>query len=440
MVLSEVASAHLVDNIVLYQHRNDSMVQTSASFRSDSPVTNNAISLSEVISAFSYALDLAEGVVPGHALRSCLLGMRIAAELDLCEQQTSSLYFALLLKDVGRGSIKRRVRETAGRARIVNKLGLGHAATEAVRSLNEHWDGGGHPDALKGEQIPLLSRICAVARHLDVVSSERGIARSISTLIERSETWFDPELVHLVISLHRRGDLWTDCLPSVSQEDLRRAVLDLDAGRHHTLESGRIDQICEAFAEIVDSKSHFTFRHSMGVADTAYGIARQMGLPSDRVQLVRRAALLHDIGKLSLSNSILDKTTHLNEAEWNAVYEHPRLTRQILERVGAFREMAIIAGEHHEKLDGSGYPYRLMAPDLSLESRIVAVADVYGALSEDRPYRIGLESRQIISILTKLAPKKLDGDCVDALLEILSEEPVVPLEPLAEETAAQFCA
>jgi response regulator RpfG family c-di-GMP phosphodiesterase len=242
MVLSEL--------LVVYQHRNDSMVQTSASFRSDLSVTDSVISLSEVISALSYALDLTEGVVPGHALRSCLLGMRIASELNLGEQQTSSLYFALLLKDVGRGSNKSQMHQIASGARIVSKLGLGHAAAEAVRSLNEHWDGGGHPDALKGEQIPLPSRICAVARHLDVVSSERGISRSISTLIERSGTWFDPELVRVVISLHRRGVLWTDCLPSVSQEDSRRTVLDLDAGRHHTLESGRIDQICEAFAEI----------------------------------------------------------------------------------------------------------------------------------------------------------------------------------------------
>jgi putative nucleotidyltransferase with HDIG domain len=268
------------------------MVQTSASFRSGSSATDSAISLSEVISALSYALDLTDCAVPGNALRSCL----------------------------------------------------------------------------------------------------------------------------------------------------GRAVLDLEAGREHTLESEWVDHVCEAFAEIVDSKSHYTFRHSKGVADTAHAIARQMGLAPRRVQLVRRAALLHDIGKLALSNSILDKTTRLSKAEWGAVYEHPRLTRQILERVGAFQEIAIIAGEHHEKLDGSGYPDRLMAPDLSLESRIVAVADVYGALSEDRPYRIRLEQRQIVSILTKLAPQKLDSDCVDALLDLLSDEQLVAFDSLLEEQVAQVCA
>lgn len=412
------------------------MIQTSASFRSNTSVTDRAISLSEVISALSYALDLTEGALPGHALRSCLLGMRIATHLNLSHQQTSSLYFALLLKDVGRSSSSSE-RQVTGGAGIVRKLGLDHAAVEAVHSLDERWDGAGHPDALRGDEIPLLSRICAVAGHLDVFSGERGIAAAISSLREHSGTWFDPELVRVAVSLDRRGVLWTNCLPSVTQEDSRRAVLDLDAGRQHTLGNGQIDQICEAFAEVVDAKSHFTFRHSIGVADTAYGIARQMRLPVDRVKLVRRAALLHDIGKLSLSNSILDKTTQLDKTEWDAVYQHPQLTRQILERVAAFQEMAIIAGEHHEKLDGTGYPNRLMAPDLSLESRIVAVADVYGALSEDRPYRPGLEPQQIVSILTRLAPKKLDGDCVDALIAMLAEESFVPG---LEHAAAQVCA
>jgi putative nucleotidyltransferase with HDIG domain len=279
-----------------------------------------------------------------------------------------------------------------------------------------------------------------VAKPPDTLSSRNGIARAIDTLIARSGTWFDPHLVRVAVLLHRRGVLWANCLPGDGHEDTRRAVLTLDAGRQHTLESNRIDQICEAFAEVVDTKSHFTFRHSMGVADTAYRIARRMGLSPDRVQLVRRAALLHDIGKLSVSNAILDKTTHLTESEWETVYQHPRLSRQILERVGAFREMAIIAGEHHEKLDGSGYPNRLMAPDLSLESRIVAVADVYGALSEDRPYRMGLESRQIISILNKLAPRKLDRDCVGTLVDMIVEEPIMAFESLSEETVIQFCA
>ncbi len=419
-------------------------------YRNDARDSDGSISLSEVISALSFALDLTEGAVWGHALRSCLLGMRIADEIRLPEEKRSSLYFALLLKDVGWSSNATRMCEIDRIARIirngvtqhanneeiiglrcdrgasiVTKLGLGVDTAEAVRSLDEHWDGDGYPDSLKGEQISLLARICAVAQHLDVFSAGRGIQAAMSTLVERSGTWFDPELVRVAVSLHRRGTLWANCLATDSQDDTRQAVLDMDSGRRHRLEAGRIDQICEAFADVVDAKSHFTFRHSMGVADAAYGIARGMGLAPDRVQLVRRAALLHDIGKLSVSNSILDKTTQLNETEWKAVQQHPGLTRQILERVGPFREMAVIAGEHHEKLDGSGYPNRLLAPELSLESRIIAVADVYGALSEDRPYRAGLEFEQIIAIMSKLVPRQLDGACFEVLVSLMRRPPGV---------------
>jgi putative nucleotidyltransferase with HDIG domain len=459
------------------------MVQTSASFRRDAEDVDGSISLSEIISALSYALDLTEGAVHGHALRSCLIGMRIADEAKLSSDQTSGLYFALLLKDIGCSSNASRLCQIVGgddramkagvrfedwtrphrlnlstlkllwknvlpsgssaarvarilrigvtqhrnnqemvglrsdrAAKIITKLGMGKLAAEAVRGLDEHWDGSGYPDSVKGEQIPLLARICAVAQHLDIFSTGRGTQNAIDTLTERSGTWFDPQLVRIALSLHRHGSLWKNCSPGDREEDTRQAVLDLDAGARHKLEPDQVDQICEAFADVVDAKSPFTFRHSMGVADAALGIAETMGLPADRVQLVRRAALLHDIGKLSVSNAILDKRSVLSANEWKAVHQHPRMTRLILERVRSFREMAVIAGEHHEKLDGSGYPDRLSARDLSRESRIIAVADVFGALSEDRPYRAGLDLKDTLSIMTEFAPHQLDGDCFDALI------------------------
>jgi HD-GYP domain-containing protein (c-di-GMP phosphodiesterase class II) len=449
---------------------------------------DGSISLSEIISALSYALDLTEGAVHGHALRSCLLGMRIADEVKLPSDQTSSLYFALLLKDIGCSRSAGRVSQIlggddraaraavnledwsrphkpslstvkllwsqvlpdAGRvvraarsfkngitrhqsferlsprydrgASILNELGMGPIAAEAVRSVDERWDGSGYPDSLKGEQIPLLARICAIAQHLDIVSAAAGTQSAIDTLEERSGTWFDPQLVRIARSLHRRGALWNNCSPADAEQDTRQAVLDLDSGKRHQLESSQIDRICEAFADVVDAKSHFTFRHSQGVADAAFGIAQAMGLAADRAQLVRRAALLHDIGKLGVANAILDKKGQLSSEEWKAVYEHPRITRRILERVAPFREMAVIAGEHHEKLDGSGYPDHLKGPDLSTESRIVAVADVYAALSEDRPYRAGIELDETLSIMSKLIPVQLDADCFEALVSVVSSK------------------
>jgi putative nucleotidyltransferase with HDIG domain len=452
---------------------------------------DDRISLPEILSALSFALDLTEGAVRGHAVRSCLLGMRIAHEAQIDSAELSDLYYALLLKDIGCSSNAARMCQIFGGddrvvksavkmmdwsnpqapslsmlrllwnnvlpranplrrivhivnmgvsqedntkamivlrcdrgAQIMRKLDMSERAAEAVRRLDEHWDGSGYPDGLTGESIPRLARILAIAQHLDVFSTGKSPQMAIEVMHERSGKWFDPELVQVADSLHRRGALWSHCLATDDTSDTQRAAVELEPGTQIYLGAQRIDRICEAFADVVDAKSPYTFRHSLGVTDAAVGTAKRLGLPGERIDFVRRAALLHDIGKLSVSNTILDKPSELNAAEWQAMREHPVQTRRILERVSAFQELAMVAGEHHEKLDGTGYPNGLSGRQLSLESRIIAVADVYGALSEDRPYRDGLELEQIVEIMKHELPHKLDRECFDALIESVMAAPV----------------
>ncbi len=446
------------------------------------PVTNHTLHLSEIISALSFALDLTEGAVAGHAVRSCLLGMRIAERAGLPPTEMHELYYALMLKDIGCSSNAARMCQIVGGddraikagvklvdwtkphnpnlstlklfwnevlpgagplakvsriakialtqhhnneemislrcdrgANIVSKIGLPAATASCVRSLDEHWNGSGYPDRLKGRDIPLLARIAAIAQHLDVFASEKGTGEAIRVLEERSGQWFDPELVAIAAALHREQRLWHHCLPGAPET--RRAVLDLEPGSRIVLGEAEIDRVCEAFADVVDAKSPFTYRHSVGVADAAILIARTMGLPAERIKVIHRAALLHDVGKLRVPNSILDKPGRLTGEEFSIVKEHPALTRQILERVSVFGELAVIAGDHHEKLDGTGYPNHLSGEQLSLESRILEVADIYGALSEDRPYRSGLDLDEIRRIMGQDIPGKLDGSCFEALIE-----------------------
>jgi len=442
----------------------------------------------EIISALSFALDLTEGAVPGHALRSCLLGMRLGRALCFSDAELADLYHALLLKDVGCSSNAARMCQIIGGgddravksgikledwtkphkpslsamrllwsnvepdkgamgrigrilkialaqhsnnaeliqlrcdrgASIVRKIGMSEQTALAVRSLDEHWDGSGYPDGLKGKAISPLARVMAIAQHLDVFALERGPKQAMLTLVDRAGRWFDPEMVRATASLHRKDALWMQCLPEGKQEGApaelaaRSAVLDLAPSTEGQLTASHIDQVCEAFAEVVDAKSHFTFRHSMGVTDVAAAIANAMGLSPARRQLLHRAALLHDLGKLRVPNSILDKPGKLDSDEWSVMREHPGLTSAILQRVKQFGELAYIAGAHHEKLDGSGYPDRLTARELSLEARILAAADVYGALTEDRPYRSGFSHERAMEIMQGEAGK-LDPDCLAAL-------------------------
>ena len=456
-----------------------SRIELASSYNGAEPI---GVDLPEIISALSFALDLTEGAVPGHALRSCLLGMRIAAQLGLEQEALHDLYYALLLKDIGCSSNAARMcqivggddravkagvklvdwtkphkpnlgtlrllwanvlpdatpRERVARifqiaktqhsnnremitlrcdrgASIVRKIGLSDATSEAVRSLDEHWDGSGYPERLRGASIPILARIAAVAQHLDVFATETTTQNAVNVLVDRSGKWFDPELVRTAVWLHRQESLWLDCLSETPEQLTRDAVLALEPGEQRQLGADQIDRICEAFSDVVDAKSPFTYRHSIGVANAAHAIATTLGLPAQRIQLIHRAALLHDLGKLRVPNSILDKQHKLTSDEFAVVKQHPLLTRDILMRVSAFQEIAVVAGEHHEKLDGTGYPFRVGASDLSLESRIIAVADVYAALSEDRPYRASLDFDQVTSIISKDIPIKLDAECYEAL-------------------------
>ena len=444
-------------------------------FRSAAMTGKVVITFSEIISALSFAIDLTEDAVPGHALRSCLLGMRLGRALGMPPRELESLYYALLLKDVGcssnasrlgqmaRGDDKatdrrnglRRERnalnlireETRGAfplrqqfrrilhmgsrqrrsdremillrcergANITRKLGLSASTCDAVFALDERWDGSGSPLHLHGRAIPLQARIVTLAEHLDALACECSPAAALVRVRERSGRWFDPEVVEAASALDHAGQLWMQCLPADDLDVTRRLVIELDSEASDGVGAEEIDRICEAFADVVDAKSPFTYRHSVGVAQVAVAMAAALALPPDRLHMVHRAALLHDLGKLSVPNTILDKSGRLTADEWRTVVEHPRLTQQILARIEPFAELAEIAGAHHEKLDGSGYPNGLREHQLGIESRVIAVADIYRAMTEGRPYRPGLPHATAVAKLRELTPHKLDARCVEAL-------------------------
>ena len=458
------------------------IIKRSKSYRENESTLgpgDERVALSEIVSALSFALDLTEDAVPGHAVRSCLIGMRIGMALGLSEAQLGDLYYALLLKDIGCSSnaarmcqilsgddrqAKREVKTIdwtkpsvagvkmvwknalpgAGRWRkvrrvawlgltqnrhnaemiglrcergadIVRKIGMSEPCADAIHSLDEHWNGSGYPMRLRGESIPVLARILGVAQHLDVFAGEQGRERAIATLNERSGSWFDPELVRVAVSLDRDGVLWSGC----GTADERAMAMDMEPGGMRMIAADQVDRVCEAFADVVDAKSSCTYRHSLGVTEIAEGISRQLGLSPSRRRLIYRAALLHDLGKLRVPNSILDKPGKLDAAEWLVMREHPALSQQILGRIKSFAPIASIAGRHHEKLDGSGYPNGLTAEALTLDDRIVGMADFYGALSEDRPYRKAMHPERIFEILRTEVPGRLDPDCFEALVRLV---------------------
>jgi putative nucleotidyltransferase with HDIG domain len=439
-------------------------------------VVRSEIALSSVIAGLSYALDLTEGEPPGHAVRTCAIGMRIADTLGLDAQTRSDLYYALLLKDAGcsansarmaalfatddhvakrsskrvdwsrrlpafawswrtvapDGSARDRIRglraikaegkltQALMRARcdrgaeIAYLIGLEAQTAEAIRALDEHWDGRGQPRGLPGEEIPLLARILCLAQTVEIFHAHGGVASALAVARRRSGHWFDPALVEAFRSIRHDADFWA----TVSDSDASGWE---PASRLMVADEERLDGIAQAFAGIVDAKSPWTYRHSDRACVIVMSLASELGCDLETVGELRRAALLHDVGKLAISNRILDKPGKLTETEFAKVREHPVVTARILERVPGFQPLAAVAAAHHERLDGGGYPRHLRAAELTPAMRMLAIADVYEALTSQRPYRPAMSSAEALAVIRADVPERLDGETFAALERLLAD-------------------
>jgi putative nucleotidyltransferase with HDIG domain len=442
--------------------------------------------LSELIGELSLELDITEGQPAGHAARSCVIGVRFANHLELSEAERFSLFYAMLLKDCGCSSIGSQVAELYGhddqavkstlraidhrkpiavlghairntepgrgplaRARrfaglvrtgatsarelntircdrgadIARMVGLDERGVDGIRSINEHWDGGGIPEGIAGEEIPILARVMGIAQAVEVELTRGGAQHALEVLRSRAGTWFDPSLVaDLVLAANVPG-FWEGL---DGEGDVHAVLAPLEPGdRLIVADDTRLDRVAEAFARVIDAKSPYTARHSDGVARFAVLIAKRLDFDPRDVRDLRRAGLLHDIGKLGVSSRILDKPGKLDEDEWKQMRRHPELTARILGQVEQLRDLAAMAAAHHERLDGRGYHLGLTAEQLSPSARVLAVADVAEALSADRPYRAGLAPDVVLDIIGKDAGTALDADAFVALREAWAPAPVL---------------
>lgn len=419
------------------------------------------ISASEIIAAMSTALDLTEGQPSGHAARSCWIGMHLASHLGIGTEEKSALFYALLLKDLGCSSnaskvsylfaaddrtVKREfktvnwqslwnnVRYVASQvspegrtwdkllrilalakhgqegtkaliktrcergAMISRRLGFNELTAQAILDLDEHWNGKGHPLGKKGHEISLLGRILNIAQTIEVFWREMGLPATKDMVKQRSGTWFDPALCKAFLySCHERS-----LHQMMSSENLLTELVTLEPVQlRFPVGAEFLDRVAQGFSDVVDAKSPWTYKHSQGVAEISVGIARSLGWAEDRIVSLRRAALLHDLGKLGISNRILDKPGKMTDEEFAIVKTHPRLTDEILSKVPALSDLANVAGAHHERLDGRGYFRGIESSGLPMEARILMVADIFEALTAARPYRDGMPQEKVLGILEK---------------------------------------
>ena len=296
-------------------------------------------------------------------------------------------------------------------AQFAGRIGLDEATCVAIRQSYEQWDGKGHPHHLRGEEICLPARLVQLASPVEVFSRRRGVEATVAMARKHRGTQYDPAVVDLFCA-HAPG-----LLAGLDQASDWDTVLDSEPRLSRRVSGAGLDLVLEAMADLVDLKSPYLAGHSRGVANLVSAAARAAGHPEDDVRALRRAALVHDLGRLGISNAIWDKPGPITEAESERVRLHPYLTDRMLARVDALRRSREIASRHHERLDGSGYPRGLTAASLTLQDRLLAAADAYHAMTEPRPHRAPLDPAQAAGDLrAEVSAGRLDGEAVDAVL------------------------
>jgi HD-GYP domain-containing protein (c-di-GMP phosphodiesterase class II) len=426
----------------------------------------------ELLAALSVAIDLGLGQPAEHMLRAALIATRLADRLGLSSQQRDSVYYTTLIMWIGchadsheyaqwfgddigvrhdsylidwsglpylrflvgnigrgqpllqrvsmmatllvnaRGQISRMIHSHCTSATLLaNRLGLGPDVQAALPCTFERYDGGGLPTGVQGDAIPIQMRVAQVAEMAEVHHRTYGVEGARAMVRTRRGGQFDPQVADTFL------DNAEDILAGPPTGDVWAAAVRAAPDRHERLDDQTLDTLLVALGDFVDLKCPFTLGHSRAVARLAGDAAVAAGLDDDAVALTRRAGHVHDLGRIGVSNQIWSKPCSLSAAEFERVRLHPYFTVRILKQVPGLAQLAEVAGNHHECLDGSGYPRALAGSAIGLPDRILAAAVSYQSACEPRPYRKEMtpESAQR-RLAARVQAGELDAAAVDAVL------------------------
>jgi HD-GYP domain-containing protein (c-di-GMP phosphodiesterase class II) len=421
----------------------------------------------------SLATDLGYGQPMEHVQRSCMLALRLGARMGLNEEERAVVYYVGLLACVGcfadaheqarwfgddivlktdlydvnaagmplmtfmmrHVALGDPMTKRAGRmvafmtngrhevegmyvthclvaGALAERLGLSSDVCDALQQAYERWDGRGEPAGLKGPDIAVSARLMRLSRTVEVFFRRGGPDAAVDVARQRQGSEFDPELVDLFCE--GAASLLEDVATTTSWTAVVAAE---PALTQTTLSPDQLDVVLEAIADYADLKSPFTIGHSRAVADLATAAGAKYGLQPSDIALLRRAALVHDIGRLGISNAIWDKPGPLSEAEWERVRLHPYFTERMLAGSPALAPLGAISAQHHVRLEGSGYPSGLGRANVSPLALILAAADVYEACLEPRPHRPARSAAEAASELrAEVQRGRIDARAADAVL------------------------
>jgi HD-GYP domain-containing protein (c-di-GMP phosphodiesterase class II)/DNA-binding CsgD family transcriptional regulator len=432
-----------------------------------------SVRLIDILAPLSLVTDLGMGQPPEEAMMSCLLATGLARRMGLPEPEVADVYYATLLKHLGctataheearylggdelagrelaritdfarmadngrlmanvgkgRGAI-RRTRIVVGMlggvrwgprvtraicevgATMARRLSMSQGVEKSLYQMFERWDGKGGPQGVRGERILLPARFANVASQAVAFANGWGIAEVERTIHQRSGGWFDPGIVS-GFEKYGRG-----LLEEMAGSDAMAAVVEAEPEPHRSIQPWDLDSVARAFADMVDLKSPHHHGHSANVADLASRGASALGLGENETRDIQVAALLHDLGRVGVPAGVWDKPAPLTTAEWEAVRLHPYHTERILTRSPPLRGVAHTASMHHERQDGSGYHRGVTAASIAMPARLLAAADAYQAMREDRAHRPALAADKAADRVLRESQKgRLDPDAVRAVCD-----------------------
>jgi HD-GYP domain-containing protein (c-di-GMP phosphodiesterase class II) len=391
-------------------------------------LTRGGLRLSELLAALSIVIDVGMRRPPGEAVRICLLATSLGRALGLEQVALRDVFYTGLLQDLGCGPVivdyvvadgeepVELVDEDFFRAScevggiMAERLQLGGPVRDSLLQVFERWDGRGRPRGLAGEEIPAPIRVARVATHAVVLQRMVPGEAGIDAIQRRSGFSLDP---HVCKALITEPSLLDHPVPETWD-----SLLAAEPEPHIIIGRDQVDEIARAFGDRTDMFGRGYLRgHADGVASLAAAAASAAGLDSDEQRGIRWAGSLHDLGRVAVPVDVWTKPGPLTAAEWELVRLHAYHTERILTRSAIFEPLAIIAGTHHERCDGSGYHRRARAHELPASSRILAVADALQAMTQRRPYR---EAMPLPVVADELADEvhsgRLDAQALDAVL------------------------
>ena len=434
--------------------------------------------LVDLLAALSVATDLGMGQEPEKAVRGCLVATGLARAMDLPDRDVADIFYTTLLQHVGctapaheiahslgdgpailplaertdpasrrenlallaavgRGTGADRARHLArtvaagkGGSRAVNRavcevgalmadrLRLGDGVRRGLLQSLERWDGKGDAHGLAGDDIALPARFTALATQVVIFDRLDGPEAALAMVRRRAGGWFDPALAE------RFERVGAEVLGRLAEADVWAEVLAAEPASARRIPPAQLDEVAGAFADMVDLMTPFTLGHSAGVARLAGDAAGVLRLPAGEIDLVRRAALLHDLGRVAISGRLWEQPRPLTATQWEQVRLHPYHSERILARSEALAPLARIAGMHHDRQDGSGYHHGASGAEIPAPARLLAAADAYQAMTQDRPHRPALAPAAAARELeASTRAGRFDPECARAVIQAAGQRP-----------------